>query len=379
MHTQLNTIGLIAALAAPAGAQLAAEEGASTLEDRFDKLWSYATLYKNEDNSVIQKLAFTGRLQYDLFSFEDDDAGSYDNTKWRRARAGFKAQVFNDFTIHSEMDMDLEYADPVYNRLTDSYIAWHPSDDWKVKVGKQSAGFTLDGSTSSKKLIGIERSKVTGNIWFTAEYFTGVQFSGDKENWSYKAGVFSNDNGEEFDKFGEEKFFTLLSLGYDFADSLDADKALVRLDYVYNDEPDDFDNLGTKKNENTLSLSGQWDKGSYHVWADIAYAEGFNGNDLFGFSVMPFYDISDTFQVVGRYTYITSSEDNGVGLSRYEKDLVSGKGDEVHEFFFGLNTYIYGHKLKWQNGVQYTDMSDDAKDGGEYDGVGFTSAIRLTW
>ena len=54
MHTQLTTIGLIAALAAPAGAQLAAEEGASTLEDRFDKLWSYATLYKNEDNSVIR-------------------------------------------------------------------------------------------------------------------------------------------------------------------------------------------------------------------------------------------------------------------------------------------------------------------------------------
>ena len=94
---------------------------------------------------------------------------------------------------------------------------------------------------------------------------------------------------------------------------------------------------------------------------------------------MPFYDISDTFQEDGRYTYVTSSEDNGVGLSRYEKDLVSGKGDEVQELFFGLNTYIYGHKLKWQNGVQYTDMSDDAKDGGEYDGVGFTSAIRLTW
>ena len=29
--------------------------------------------------------------------------------------------------------MDLEYADPVYNRLTDSYIAWHPSNDLKPR------------------------------------------------------------------------------------------------------------------------------------------------------------------------------------------------------------------------------------------------------
>jgi len=58
---------------------------------------------------------------------------------------------------------------------------------------------------------------------------------------------------------------------------------------------------------------------------------------------------------------------------------VSGRADEVHEFFAGLNYYIYGHKLKWQNGIEYTTASDSANDGGAYDGWGFTSGIRLSW
>ena len=47
----------------------------------------------------------------------------------------------------------------------------------KVKVGKQSAPFTLHGSTSSKKLYTLERGKVARNIWFTNEYFTGASIS----------------------------------------------------------------------------------------------------------------------------------------------------------------------------------------------------------
>ena len=111
-------------------------------------------------------------------------------------------------------------------------------------------------------------------------------------------------------------------------------------DYVYQDEPDDFDNFNTKKNENTISLNGQWDKGSCHVWGGLAYAEGFSGNELFAAQLMPFYDIKERFQVVGRYTYITSSDDNQVGLSREKESLISAKGDEAHEVFLG-DTYLY--------------------------------------
>ncbi len=52
-------------------------------------------------------------------------------------------------------------------------------------------------------------------------------------------------------------------------------------------------------------------------------------------------------------------------------------GDEYLEAFAGINLFLYGHKLIWQNGVQYADMEDNAADGGRYDGWGFTSALRV--
>ncbi len=42
----------------------------------------------------------------------------------RRTRIGFEAKVFQEFTIHSEVDLDLQNPDPLYNKLTDAYIKW---------------------------------------------------------------------------------------------------------------------------------------------------------------------------------------------------------------------------------------------------------------
>lgn len=346
--------------------------GASSLEE----IWGNVQFYQSDSNPVIQSLASTGRLQYDYSYFDEDDAGSQDETKWRRARTGFKAKFFNKFTVHSEMDMDFENHDPIYNRLTDSNISWKPQGTWQIKIGKQSAPFTLDGATSSKKLIAIERSKLAGNFWFTGEYFTGVTVSGSKDNWTYTYGIFSNDGGPEFSEVGDEKYFLLASSGYDFASDLNVDHAILRVDFVHNRESD---NVGTKKLENILSVNGKYDNGPIHLWGDVTFAEDFDGEGLWGIEIMPFYDLSDTFQLVGRYTLVHSSSDNGLGLSRYERDIVSGKGDRVEEFYIGLNTYFYSHYLKWQNGIQYTTMDDAAKDGGEYSGLGFTSALRVSW
>ena len=80
-----------------------------------------------------------------------------------------------------------------------------------------------------------------------------------------------------------------------------------------------------------------------------------------------------------RYTYIDSSDDNGISLGRYEREVVSGRGDSYNEFYAGLNVYIYGQKLKWQTGLQYTKMDDAADDGGDYSGWGLTTGMRMYW
>jgi phosphate-selective porin OprO/OprP len=355
----------------------AAEPSSSSIEDTYDKIWGSAKLYSSEDNTFIQKLAFTGRLQYDYAYVNEDDAGSWNDTAWRRARAGFKGTVFQKFTAHIEMNLDPENTDPVYDGITDANISWKPTGDWTLKLGKQGTDFTLDGSTSSKRLITTERSSLSNNFWFTREYFIGATVSGKGEEWFYNFGLYSNDRSDELENVGEEGFFLLLSLGKDFGESLNVDKASLRADFVYNDESSG--RLGTNALETILSINGQYDNGPYHLWGDITFADSFYGDSLWGIQIMPFYDISDTFQIVASYNYLSSSDDNGLRLNRYERRFIGGRGDRLQDFYIGLNTYFYGQKLKWQNGFTFTDMKDSAADGGEFSGYGFTSAIRLYW
>jgi phosphate-selective porin len=145
----------------------------------YDEIWDKVVLYENKDSSVIQKFTLTGRLQADYHSFENDvDGSSDDDSQWRRFRFGFKAGLFGGVTLHSEANMNLNQPEPLYRNLTDTYLSWSTDTGIKIKVGKQSAPFTLHGSTSSKKLYTLERGKIARNIWFTNEYFTGASLSG---------------------------------------------------------------------------------------------------------------------------------------------------------------------------------------------------------
>ena len=215
--------------------------------------------------------------------------------------------------------MDFNDHDPIYNRLTDAYVAWKPNSDLKIKVGKQSAGFTLDGATSSKKLWRAERSLIASNIWFGTEYFVGATAAGTNDNWSWKGGVFSEHSPSRIENTFDGSFFTLASVGYDFADALDVDKAELRFDYVYQDEASDSETQythGRDDLEHIVSLSFKYDNGNKHLHTDLAYADQIDGNDIFALQLMPFYDLSDYFQVVGSYTYV-ENDDGGLRLSRY--------------------------------------------------------------
>ena len=119
--------------------------------------------------------------------------------------------------------------------------------------------------------------------------------------------------------------------------------------------------------------------GPWNLHTDLALGDGYFGqSDLWGVVLMPFYDVSEIIQFIGRYTYL-SSDQNSLVLNRYEDQIVQGKGDKYHEIYAGLNVYFYGHKLKWQTGLQYSKMRDKANDGGEYKGWGLTTGLRLSW
>ncbi len=375
----IHTIAL--GIAISATSVFAAEETAEV--STYDKIWDTLTFIDNDDAKVIQKLAVVGRLQGDAVSFHSEDS-NYDDFDWRRFRLGFKATVFNDFVVHAEMDGDMNDVDEddwdeFYGRLTDAYVGWSSSKAAKVKVGKQSAGFTLDGATSSKKLLVPERSIVAENLWFTTEYFTGAGISGNVGEWSYNAGGFSSSGENEFGHF-ESGYFALLSAGHKIGK-----KGSLRLDYVYND-PDytsDYE-VGTKKLEHVASLVyKQMLTEKLGLWSDIAGGTGIAGtgqSDLLGVDIMPFYNFTDSLQLVFQYAGVTSLDNKSeVKMSRYANKNANDKVETAHNLLLGFNWYLYGHKLKWQNAIEYNYGKNLEKTGEDYNGYGVTSALRISW
>ncbi len=341
----------------------------------YDMLWDKVVLFEGDEKSIIDKFALTGRLQADYHSFENDINGlSEDDSQWRRFRFGFKMSLLDGITLHSEANMNLNQPEPLYRNLTDTYLSWSTDSGVKIKLGKQSAPFTLHGSTSSKKLYTLERGKIARNIWFTNEYFTGISFSGSRDNWDYLAGIYSSDEGPEFDEAFDYGKFGLLSLGYNFQESEYFDNSLIRFDLMVQEE----DALSpTPDHKNAFSIVTKLNKGKFNFWGDLSFSNGYDSqSDVWGIQLMPFYDFSNKLQGVFSYTYVESDDTLDVDVTRYERDL-AGRGDEMSEYFFGINYFFYGHKLKWQNAFQYSEM--DNLGSKVYEGWGYTSGLRISW
>ena len=344
----------------------------------YDRLWRFAEWYRNDDNRVVQRVQFSGRFQQD-YARVDADQGEHDEWNVRRLRLGARATLFRQFTLHGEAELNPQEREPLYLRLTDFYLQWNRNPRLVLTFGKQGVPFTSDGATSSRELIAIDRSNLANNIWFPQEYMTGVSVSGRAAPWVYRAGVYSS--GAANREFGEFTggVFTLALLGYDFGPAIGLEEALVTGNYLYQQE--DPANTFTRQLEHIVSVHVRLEDEKWGTRADVSRAIGYLGqSDLSSVMAMPFYNVTPAFQIVGRYTLVTSDEPNGVRLATYENMVVrEGRGDRYREFYVGANYYVYGHRLKLQTGVGWGEMQDEANDLGAYSGVAWTSGVRVGW
>ena len=358
-------------LAAPLQSPTEAEVSA------YDDIWKFSQWYENEANTVVQSLLFSGRFQYEYASVSDDTA-SHSEWNVRRLRLGVETRLFDQFTFHTEAEFNPQERDPVYVNLTDFYLEWSRSGRLALTFGKQSVGFTVEGSTSSKELLTIDRSNLANNLWFTREYMSGVSVSGTLSHWVYHAGAYSaGEANREFGRFNGS-YFSLTVIGYDFADSLGVKDALLAGNYVYQNP--DSRNTSTRQLQHVASINFKFEDDKWGFRADLSTGSGYLGqSNLWGVMTMPFVNVTRKLQVVGRHTYLKSEKQNGVRLARYENQITPGRGDAYSEVYLGVNYYFYGHKLKLQSGVGFAEMTDDANDGGAYSGVSATTGLRVSW
>jgi phosphate-selective porin OprO/OprP len=344
----------------------------------YDDIWSaFTELYKDDSNRFVQEVRFTGRFHHD-FAVLDAEEGDHRESNVRRLRVGPRITLFEDWLFHAELDINPQERDPFYVRFTDLYLEWSPSDMLAVTIGKQSAPFTLEGATSSRELLTVDRSSLANNIWFPQEYMPGLTVSGEHGPWLYRGGIYSaGAENRELGVFNGGAFF-LGGIGYDFANRLGVRRAQLVGDYVYQ-QPDE-DNTFTRSLEHIASINFSLDEAAWGLRADLSLASGYFGqSDLAAVMVMPFYNITQTLQLVGRYTLVTSDEQNGVRLATYESRIADGRGNRYDEAYAGVNYYFYGHRLKVQSGLHNAAKDDRANDGGAYSGVGWVTGIRVGW
>lgn len=371
-----------------ASGAFAQEAEISRTQQAFDDLWSLATLYKNDQNPILQEFKLRGRYHGQYWDV-DADQGSQSDWEDRRSRFGFDAKMFDkQIELRADFQSNDGFND-LYDGLVDAYVRYKPSSTLSFTLGRTKPLIgQADFLESTNAQPTFERSQIFNQL--NINRATSFTVEGSVEQWSWRAGVYSNDtpngtggtgalgDGEFGDMNGGWSYS--LGGGYDLKGVLGTDKADLRLDWLHSERK--TGDLVMGKYDDVLSTSFVVKEDRVGVAFETFYALGGSGDDsdVFGFYVQPTYDlVPKKLQLVGRYSFAASSGDLGVvGQSRYERNVADagGRGDSYHAIYGGLQYFINGDKLKLMAGTEWSHLDGPVE---AYDGFTFLTGVRFSF
>jgi phosphate-selective porin OprO and OprP len=262
-------------------------------------------------------------------------------------------------------------------------LKWKPLDEFNVEVGLTKVPITNEWRTSSKEIITIERSDFIntaipnklGGVIANGKISDGFTKDG---KFTYGAGVYTatRDDDWAYPTFdGGSVIYS--GIGYEFNKN-----HKLRYDNSFLVGNTDAPTNATKPYAYTsaLSYSGKFLDKKLSFDSDLVMAIGEDSQaDLFGVILLPSYKLTEQIELVARYQYLVSNDDNGVSLqSRYERrasDLPTSKGNNYHALYGGVNYYIYKDKLKLMGGLEYSHM--DLYNKGSFNQMTLFGAVRF--
>jgi hypothetical protein len=176
-----------------------------------------------------------------------------------------------------------------------------------------------------------------------------------------------------WDAFTElDSGFSLLANSYyDINRYLPTDSAFVGMSYVFSDANAKATNLNVFQQgiSNVLVLT----KGPGSLIAESVLGLDSERGDACGINVQVGYFLTDRLQIATRYQIATSEQSDGLlAQLRYERSTGIERGGQYHAEYVGLNYHFAGHRLKWMNGVEYSELDRNSV-------WTFSTAIRLFW
>ena len=323
--------------------------------NRFDNL---GLLYKSDKNELVQELWLLGRYhgQYYWARGTEGDANDFES---RRVRFGGQARLFEKLTLHVQSISGSDF-DPVYNGFTEMWAQWAFTPQFAVTVGQQKHRFTHDRNVSSRYLNYLERAMLTN--MFGADYTPAVTIQGTVGKLAYYSGIFSNGTGTDIGSA-----FTELNSGHSFLGAayynlgegiLGTDTAHLHATFVNSEANQRSSNLSRFNNgfSSALILT----QGSLSLVTEATAGIGSEDGHAHGLNIQPGWFITNALQLVGRYQFAFSNEEEGLSPQRrYEQPAQLPKGDQYQAGYLGLDYYIAKHRLKIMHGIEYATMGGE--------------------
>jgi hypothetical protein len=337
-------------------------------------------LYSNKENPYFQSFQLGGRFMYQTAYVDGEDVNGRDFNdtydEYRRVRLESKAQFLNYFSTKVSINIvsdgrsageDLDWGYDTFDEATITFdikkaFGAGALETLSLTYGRHKFNMTEEVHMSSKEIPTIERSAIANKLYGANSRPTGFTLDGSLGKWSATLGLFSGEDDSEFIGGWNDGQAYYLSAAHQTNEQL-----RFVLDFVKNDPSGNDDYLGY---DWATALNGIYENGRFGAITTLVLGENNSATasqdgNFHALVVMPWYYLmEDRLQAVVQYQYAGASEAEGIRTnSRYFRsehsagvDVNSGRGDELHTLYAGLNYFLCGHNAKIMGGVEYASL-----------------------
>lgn len=342
--------------------------------DTFDQIWSHAEFFGDRSAKNYPALKLRGRYQGQYYNVDGHDDGDADGFETRRLRLGLDAFITSNIRLGFDLNINSDGKEPAVDDIDYLALDWKLGSNTKLSVGKlRRKPLTREDSTSSNSILTVERSLASGAV--APSNLGGVYVSHKLADWSLGAGVMTGGLDDDLElPDGDGGTAIQINIGRPLNESTE-----WRIDYLFNEGHAENDALEPFRHTLSLNSESQW--GAFNFQSDVILAESLEEGpgDLIGLVLMPSLAITSKLHGVFRYTYLRSSEDDGVRLSsRYERrvdNLGDERGKKYRALYLGANYLVYGNKLKVMLGLEHASMTRGAAP--SFEATTLLSAFRV--
>jgi hypothetical protein len=350
-------------------------------EKAFDALWNVPVLYADRENPYVQRLAFIGRYQGQLWGI-NSDFGSASGWENRRQRLGARMDFLQDFQAYINFNLNFNGANTgrFLQDFEDFAVRWRPTDAFHLEVGLFKVPITEEWRESSNLIVTIERSNFINMA--VPPKLGGVLVSGKVPAFTatgaltYGVGIYSAARGEDWEapSFNGGGIF-YQGIGYHFNED-----HLLRFDQSFLTDASSNNVAPPYPAIFSLTYDGRFDRDRLRVVAElVGAAKGFGSEGLYGLIFLPTYRLTERIELVLRYQYLGSGANNGVRLQRrYERaapDLPTTRGNHYQALYGGVNYYLYKDRMKVMAGLEFSHM--ELADDEPYNQITLFGAFRV--